>query len=234
MRRLCCLILLLSGCGGSPSSTPVVRVAINNGTFTHIPVLLAAKLGYCEQERIEDLRGATVGVFAEVTTTTIGTGATGVAAIEHGRVDAGLVSPTTLILLKRRHPNLQVLFDPQSDEFFRAYSPYALLATSAWLRQNPDTARKFTRAVLRASRAMRERPVEEIVALLPPEARSEDPTVDIEALRTWRDAFSADGVIPPDAFEAVRQVVALTVDEVRNANLNLRDLYTNELLTEAK
>jgi len=204
---------------------------------------------------IEDLRGASVGVVAvgsqthfvlnsllarrgiapaEVITTPIGLGRTAVAALEQGRVDAGFVSGVGLVLLKRRHPELRILFDPQSDEFFRGYMTYVLCATSAWLEKNPSTARKFARAVIRASRAMRERPVEDIAALLPPEARSDDPAVDIEVLRKWRDSFSADGVIPPDAFEAVRQVVALTVDKVRAAKIDLREVYTNEFVTEAK
>jgi NitT/TauT family transport system substrate-binding protein len=204
---------------------------------------------------IEDLRGASVGVIgvgsqthfmlnsllarrsispAEVSTTPIGLGATAVAALEQGRVDAGFISPASLVLLKRRHPELRILFDPQSDEFFRSYPTYALCATSTWLSKNPSTVRKFARAVIRASRVIRERPVEEIVALLPPEVRSEDPTADIEVLRKWRDAFSADGVIPPDSFEAVRQVVALTVDKVRTAKIDPRDVYTNEFVTDAK
>ena len=101
-------------------------------------------------------------------------------------------------------------------------------------RARLGAAAAIARAVIRASRVMRERPIEEIVGLLPPEARSEDPTVDIEALGKWRDGFSADGVIPPGAFEAVRQVVALTVDKVRAAKIDPRDVYTNEFVTERK
>src|SRR5260370_3132962 len=131
---------------------------------------------------------------ADASTTTIGSGGTALAAIEQGSVDAGLVSPSNLVLLRRRHPDLSVLFDAQSDEFFRGYATYTFCATAAWLEKNSSTARKFARAVLRASRAVRERPVEEIVGLLPPEARSDHPTVDIEALRTWPDSFSENGM----------------------------------------
>jgi len=129
---------------------------------------------------------------------------------------------------------LRILLDAPSDEFFRGYRTYGLCATSAWLEKNPSTARKFARAVIRASRAIRERPIEEILALLPPELRNEDPTVDIEVMGKWRDAFTADGVIPPDAIEAVRQVVAVSVEKVRTAKIDLRDVYTNEFVTELK
>lgn len=207
--------------------------------------------------RMDDLRGATVGVSSagsqthlvlnyllsrhgltpdSIATTGIGLGGSNVAAIEHGRVDAGVTTPIGLETLRRRHPDLTVLFDPQDPARFREifgtddYPSYVLCARTNWLEKNPELARKVARAVLRGLRHLHDQPVTESLSKLPPEYQSADPSVDIAVMQRWRHKFSRDGRFPETGYDAVLRVTAHSVEKVRLANIDPRTIYTNEFL----
>ncbi len=211
--------------------------------------------------RVEDLKGGTIGVTspggsshfwlnremaihgiaeADFHVVGIGTGATAIAAVESGRVDAAsLVGGDQFPLLKRL-PGAKVLVDASTPEGFResyggdAYANGVLSAKQEWLDRNPETARKVARAVFRAAQWMAAHTAEEIRERLPESYRSSDAEVDLQVLRWGLVGPKVDGRMPAGAPEAMRKYLDATVEVVRKAKIDLASTWTNEYLPEAK
>lgn len=214
-RVLSCLaaLLLLGGCETKHYATPEVRIAVTLGTFGHAPILLAHSEGYFEQEGVRvtlsgmagsaKIMEAVVGGSADIGASVgIGLGGSNVAAIENGRVDVAVTSPANLELLRKRHPDLKVLFDPpdsaQSTELsgLPSYPSHTLGARAEWLQQNPEAAGKVARAVVRGIQYLLSHPVAETLSKLPPQQRGPDPEADAAALKRWLPLFSRVGRFP--------------------------------------
>jgi NitT/TauT family transport system substrate-binding protein len=84
-----------------------------------------------------------------------GVGAAMIAAIDSGKVDAGLVQQTdTAFLLQQRKGSYSVVADFTSIP----YAGYSVLALSSWVEGNRNTARGIQRAVARAVAAVEKDP----------------------------------------------------------------------------
>jgi sulfonate transport system substrate-binding protein len=170
----------------------------------------------------------------DVSTVSIGTGATSVAAVEHGQVDAAALVGSAITALELRHRTMKLLADARtpngSREVFGSpvFPVTALLAQERWLRANPDIARRTARAVKRAMQWMREQTAERILAEIPPTDRMPDTEADLEAIRYAQQALSHDGVLPPDAPETVRKILAVADQNVQTTHIDLSKTYTNE------
>jgi NitT/TauT family transport system substrate-binding protein len=181
-----------------------------------------------------DLRGKTVGVSSvgspsqfyltyllnkegvtDVSTATVGMGATAMAALDHGQVDAAVLFGSAITSYLARKPDAAVLADTRTPEGLQAafqvtdYPASCLLAQRFWLEANPESARKMTRAVLRAMAWIREHSAEEILARVP---SAGDPGAELAAIRLAKPMYSVDGRINKESAEAVRAVVGLKVD----------------------
>jgi NitT/TauT family transport system substrate-binding protein len=55
-----------------------------------------------------------------------------------------------------------------------------------------------------------------------------DADADLDAIRYAQHAMSRDGILPSDAPETVRQILALSNEKVRTARVDLSWTYTNE------
>jgi NitT/TauT family transport system substrate-binding protein len=194
-----------------------------------------------------DLKGKTVGVSAvgspsqtylnyaltlagvkssDVTTISIGLNASAIAALEHGKVDAAVLFGSTIPLYLARKPDAVMLADTRTPEGLRAvfhvdeYPASCLLAQRAWLDQNPEAAKKMSRAVVRALVWLRGHSPEEILAKIPAENRMSDPAAELAAIRLALPLYSEDGRINKESAEAVRTIMGLKVD-VSSTFLNL-------------
>jgi NitT/TauT family transport system substrate-binding protein len=206
---------------------------------------------------LQDLRGKTIGVSsagspsqfylnylliksgiqpADVSIASVGMGATAVAAVEHQQVDAATLFGSAITALEARRPDLIVLADTRTAAGLRAafgvddYPASALLAKEVWLKAKPDVARRISRAVLHSLTWLREHSPEEIFALVPAEFRVGDSAAEIAAIKLAIPMYSIDGKISPESAEAVRQVLAGSLDQVRSAKIDLPRTYTNEFL----
>jgi NitT/TauT family transport system substrate-binding protein len=189
-----------------------------------------------------DLRGKTVGVSSVgspsqfyltyllnkegvtgVSTATVGMGATAMAALDHGQVDAAVLFGSAITAYLARKPDAVILADTRTPEGLQAafqvtdYPASCLLAQRSWLEANPEAAKKITRAVLRAIAWIREHSAEEILARVP---AAGDPAAELAAIRLAKPMYSVDGRINKESAEAVRVVVGLKVD-VQGTFVNL-------------
>jgi NitT/TauT family transport system substrate-binding protein len=170
-----------------------------------------------------------------VSVTSIGSGASAIAGIESGRIDAAWLADPAFTLVKKRNPGIRVLADLRSEEgtmqaFGVATYPSAVLYSSAdWLRKNRDTAARLARAIVKTLDWMRSRSEEEIADKTPGALRGTDAALYVEALRGSRAIFSTDGMMTADGASAVRQVLEVSMPKVRDAAIDLSKTYTNEL-----
>jgi NitT/TauT family transport system substrate-binding protein len=171
-----------------------------------------------------------------VSATAIGGGATSVAAIERGRVDAGWVADPAFTLIGRRSPGVRVLADLRDERGTRdafgtsTYPGAVLYADTRWLGANRDTAARLARAIVSTLRWMSTHSEEEIAARTPPELRGDDLALYVQALKNSRAIFSTDGVMPADGAAAVREVLAASNPKVGAASIDLSRTYTNDLI----
>lgn len=206
---------------------------------------------------VRDLKGATVGVAtpgsqshmfvnyllhkngvsaADVSVVGIGLGPASVVAIERGKVDAATLSGAPISMLQRRRPDLVVLADACTAEGVQqiygmtTYPTHGLLATAAWLERNPETARKVARAVQRANRWVREHSPEEVREKIPPALRMEDAAAEVAAIRMAVPMMSVDGRVSAEGANAVRQVLAVSMERVRTSDVDLAKTFTTEFL----
>jgi len=207
--------------------------------------------------RIEDLKGASVGVTApgssthmlinyllvkhgltpaDISAIGIGGGAGAAAAVERGKVDAAIVTDPVLTQILKRHPHLRILADARQasgvKEIFgtETYPASVFYSTTEWIERNPETAGKLARAMRKTLEWMQQHSPEQIAGKMPAAYRGEDAAVYVEALRNSMPMFSPDGIMSSEGAEAVKKVLSLSLEKVRKANVDTAQTFTNELV----
>ena len=211
--------------------------------------------------RMEDLKGATVGIgsfggpfhrtlehflslhrlkISDVHVAVAGVGASAVAALEHGKVDAGMLNRGAYNVLRRRAPLTRVLVDPRSrEEQLRLFGveelPGAsLLAREDWLAGHRAEALGLAQGMLATMRWIREHTLEEVAARLPEGFRSGDREADIETMGEVADSLSKDGRMPPGGPEAVARIYTPEAEREREPGFDLSKTYTDEFVKRGK
>ncbi|HEY7292118.1 MAG TPA: ABC transporter substrate-binding protein [Vicinamibacterales bacterium] len=207
--------------------------------------------------KIEDFKGKMVGVTTagsssqmfltflltrhgikpeDVSVTAIGSAATAIAAVEHGKVDAGWLADPAFTFIKKRDPGVRVLADLRTesgvrDAFGTSTYPAAVLYASAdYLRTHRDTAKGLAHAILRTLQWMHAHSAEEIAQKTPRSFRGDDEQLYVEALEGSMPMFSTDGAMNAEGAAAVRTLLSASMEKVRAATIDLNNTYTNELI----
>lgn len=208
--------------------------------------------------RMEDLKGRIAGVTTPgsssqmfltylltrhgvpadaVSVTAIGNAATAIAALEHGKVDAGWMADPSFTFVQRRNPSIRVLADlrdaPGVKEAFgtSSYPGAVLYAQRDWIGSHRDTTERLARAIVRTLAFMHQHTPKDIADRTPRSLRGEDDEVYVEALQHSMPMFSPDGVMQRDGAEIVRTLLAGSNEKVRTATIDLSKTYTNEFVT---
>jgi NitT/TauT family transport system substrate-binding protein len=208
--------------------------------------------------RIEDLKGKNVGVSApgssthmflnyllvthglkpaDVSTPSIGMSSTAVAAITRGKVDAAIMTDPSLQMARKQAPAIRILADTRTAAGVRevfgvdSYPSVVLYSTAQWLAAHREEAARLARALSGTVNWMRSHSAEEIREKMPAQFRTDDPTADLDGLRALQAMLSPDGKLTPEAAEAVRKVLSVSLETVRNATLDLSRTYTNEFVS---
>lgn len=153
----------------------------------------------------------------EVSTATVGMGATAMATLDHGQVQAAVLFGSAIPAYLARKPDAVILADTRTPEGLRAafgvddYPASCLLAKREWLDANPEKAKKMTRAVLRSLAWIREHTAEEILAKVPSPG---DPATELAAIRLAKPMYSVDGRLNKESAEAVLAVQGLSRSKV--------------------
>jgi sulfonate transport system substrate-binding protein len=157
------------------------------------------------------LQGAGVNP-SEVSTATVGMGATAMAALERGQVDAAVLFGSAITSFLARRPDALILADTRTPEGLRKafqvddYPASCLLARGEWLDANRDRATRMARAVRRSLEWIRTHSAEEVLARVPSVG---DPAGQLAAIRLAQPMYSVDGRIDRERAEGVRAIIGL-------------------------
>jgi NitT/TauT family transport system substrate-binding protein len=168
----------------------------------------------------------------------IGLGATAVAAMEQGSVDAAVMLDPSVTLLQGKNKDLRILSDTRTQkdniEVFGGDYPGGALYTKAdWIERNPKTAQALATAIVNTLKWIHTHTPEEIMAKMPDELIGGDKALYLAALKNTIPMYSQTGLMDPKGAKAVLDVFSQSSEAVAKANIDLSKTYTNRFVEAA-
>lgn len=168
----------------------------------------------------------------------IGLGATAVAAMEQGSVDAAIMLDPSVTQLQGRNKGIRILSDTRTqkdtlDVFGGEYPGGALYTRGDWIAAHPKETQALTNAMLATLKWIHSHTAEEIMAKMPDELVGADKSLYLEALKNTIPMYSTTGKMDPKGAEAVLAVFSQSSPEVANAKVDLSKTYTNSFVDQA-
>lgn len=169
----------------------------------------------------------------------IGLGATAIAAMEQGSVDAAVMLDPAVTLLQGKNKDLRILTDTRTqkdtiDVFGGEYPGGALYTRAEWIEKNPKIAQALTNAVLSTLKWIHSNTPEAIMAKMPAELVGADKALYLAALKNTLPMYSRTGRMDPKGAQAVLDVFSQSSPEVAKAKIDLSKTYTNKFVDAAK
>ncbi|AXC50614.1 ABC transporter substrate-binding protein [Paracoccus suum] len=200
-----------------------------------------------------DLAGKTVGVSAPGSSTDyflkymlgknglprdaasvvgVGVGATAVAAMEQGQIDAAVLLDPAVTMVQASYPDMKVLVDTRNQAdtnslFGGDYPGGVLYAPADWVKSNPDTVKAMAAAVVETLQWIKDHSAEEIADKMPAEVVGSDRAAYVKALEASRAIFSETGIMDPKGAEAVLTVFAEGDPSIAAAKIEVSTAYDN-------
>lgn len=223
-------------------------------------VLVVAPKNSATIKSVKDLAGKRVGVSAPGSSTHyflnfllkkngvdtngvgvigIGLGATAVAAMEQGSVDAAIMLDPAVTLLQGKNKDLRILSDTRTqkdtiDVFGGEYPGGALYTRADWIEKNPKVAQALAKAVVNTLKWIHSNSPEAIMAKMPAELVGADKALYLAALKNTLPMYSTTGLMDPKGAKAVLDVFSQSSPDVAKANIDLSKTYTNRFVEAAK
>ena len=168
----------------------------------------------------------------------IGLGATAVAAMEQGTVDAAIMLDPAVTLLQGKNKDLRILTDTRTqkdtlDVFKGEYPGGALYTRSEWIAKHPTETQGLANAIVATLKWIHSHTPEEIAAKMPAELVGPDKALYTAALKNTIPMYSTTGRMDPKGAQAVLAVFSQSVPEIAKANIDLSKTYTNKFVDQA-
>ncbi|MBI5130152.1 MAG: ABC transporter substrate-binding protein [Rhodopseudomonas palustris] len=222
-------------------------------------VLVVSPGHTAEIKSVKDLAGKKVGVSAPGSSTDfflkyllkkngvdpnnvsvigVGLGATAVAAMQQGQIDAAVMLDPAVTILQAAHADLRILSDTRTEHDTREvfggdYPGGALYATTAWIKAHPKEAQGLTGAILNTLTWIHAHSPEEIAEKMPPNIVGKDKAQYIAALKNTIPMYSTTGLMDPKGADAVLAVFSTSSPDVAKANIDVTKTYTNAFVEQA-
>ncbi|WJR76905.1 ABC transporter substrate-binding protein [Bradyrhizobium sp. NP1] len=223
-------------------------------------VLVVSPRHTSEIKSVKDLAGKKVGVSAPGSSTDfflkyllkkngleptsaavigVGLGATAVAAMEQGEIDAAVMLDPSVTVLQGSHPDLRILSDTRTQHdtlatFGGEYPGGALYSTAAWVKAHEKEAQALTGAILATLSWIHSHSPEEIMAKMPDELVGKDKALYLAALKNTIPMYSETGKMDPKGADAVLAVFSEGSPDVAKANVDVSKTFTNRFVDQAK
>ena len=167
----------------------------------------------------------------------VGAGDTFIAAMQQGRIDAGMTTEPTIsrvistglgkVLVDLRDPNTtqQALGGP--------YPFICLFMQVDYVNSHKDVVQKIVNAYVKTLKWMHSHTATEIADKMPADYYAGDKAAYISALQNQLAIFSPDGLMPSGGPEFVLQTEQQTNTTVQGKQINLSTTYTNQFASNA-
>jgi NitT/TauT family transport system substrate-binding protein len=179
---------------------------------------------------LDPTRAAVIGV---------GLGATAVAAMEQGQIDAAVMLDPSVTVLQGSHPDLKILADTRTQKdtlavFGGEYPGGALYTTAAWIGAHEKEVQGMTTAIVATLNWIHSHSAEEIMAKMPEEMVGKDKALYLAALKNTIPMYSETGKMDPKGADAVLAVFSEGSPDVAKANIDVTKTYTNKYVDQVK
>src|SRR6476469_3650419 len=168
----------------------------------------------------------------------VGLGATSVAAMEQGTVDAAIMLDPAVTILQGQDKNLKILSDTRSQKdtlavFGGEYPGGALYTKADWVATHPKEVQGMTNAIVSTLKWIHSHTPEEIADKMPANLVGKDKALYVAALKNTLAMYSATGRIDPQGASAVLAVFSQSSPDVAKAHIDLSKTYTNTYVDAA-
>lgn len=168
----------------------------------------------------------------------VGLGASAIAAMEQGQVEAAIMLDPAVTVLQSRDKDLKILSDTRSQKdtlavFGGEYPGGALYTKAEWIAAHPKEVQAMTNAIVSTLKWIHSHTPEEIADKMPAEYVGKDKALYIAALKNTLAMYSETGRMDPKGAEAVLAVFSQSSPEIAKANIDLSKTYTNTYVDAA-
>ncbi|MCC8956722.1 ABC transporter substrate-binding protein [Bradyrhizobium sp. Pear77] len=169
----------------------------------------------------------------------VGLGATAVAAMEQGQIDAAVMLDPAVTVLQGSHSDLKILSDTRTQHdtlavFGGEYPGGALYSTAAWVNGHEKEVQALTNAIMATLAWIHSHTAEDIMAKMPDEIVGKDRAQYLAALKNTIPMYSETGKMDPKGAEAVLAVFSEGSPEVAKAGIDVTRTYTNKYVDQVK
>ncbi|MGH6725461.1 MAG: ABC transporter substrate-binding protein [Pseudolabrys sp.] len=167
----------------------------------------------------------------------VGLGASAIAAMEQGQIDAAIMLDPAVTVLAGKYIDLRILSDTRTHKdtlavFGGEYPGGALYTRADWIASHQKEAQAMTNAIIATLKWIHSHSAEEITAKMPPEF-TKNKALYIAALKNTMPMYSLSGMMDPDGAKAVLAVFAQSSPAIAKANIDLSKTYTNKFVEQA-
>jgi NitT/TauT family transport system substrate-binding protein len=171
---------------------------------------------------------------SDITPVAVGAGATFIAALQHGSIQAGMTTDPTVAQILDKGTG-KVLYDMRTPEGSRQalgglYPSSSLYMNTAWVNGHKDTVQKLANAFVKTLRWMSTHSPEEIAAKMPADYAQGGAQLYANAIKATLPMFTTDGVMPADGPTTVESVLKAFNPNLQNATVDLSQTYTTEFV----
>jgi len=167
----------------------------------------------------------------------VGQGATVIAAIDQGKVDVLSQTDPAMTMLEK-DGKIKIIAETRTPEgtqkLFGGPMPAAsLYAPVDFVKKNPGTAQALTNATVRTLIWMQEASPQQILATVPEEYLLGNKAIYLFAYNNVKTAYSKDGYFSDAGAKTTLKALASFNDNIKPAQINLAQTYTNEFVKKA-
>ncbi len=168
----------------------------------------------------------------------VGAGSTFIAAMQQGRIAAGMTSdPTAARLLSTGEA--KVLVDLRTEAGTRAalggvYPAASLYMPNSWANSHKAEVTKLVKAFVMTLQYIHTHTAEQIADEMPRDYYAGNKALYVQALKASLPMFTANGLMPKDGPETVLKVLSAVKTNVKSTYVNLSETYTNTFVKAAE
>jgi sulfonate transport system substrate-binding protein len=167
----------------------------------------------------------------------VGAGDTFIAALQQGKIDAGMTTEPTIsrILSTGAGKVLVDLRSPQSTQaaLGSTYPFISLFMQNSYVDAHKDVVQKLVNAYVKTLKWIQTHTAEEIADKMPADYYAGNKTLYVTALQNQKAIYSPDGMMPSDAPQSVLNIEYESNLIPQGKQINLSLTYTNEFVSKA-